>query len=157
MTQTYAPVTEGPGHGALCDSADPHPRHRHGNGLYNVCSGIPDRFRTPEHLDACSEGQRATGDNGIVRIKGPYGLWYQLDADGERSGVGVPSYVVWAAPAPAPTAEEVAAKAVARFFHTSMGGSEEDAPTPTEGDAAIAADVVIALRDAGHLKAAPNT
>ncbi|MFC8921726.1 hypothetical protein [Cellulosimicrobium sp. NPDC057127] len=155
--ETYAPIEPGPGHAAFCGLLDPHLRHRHADDTYSVCDGVKRRRRTPEWLDRAREGERATGDDGIALVKGPYDLWYQLDSEGQRSGIGVPSYAVWAAPAPAPTVQEIAAQAVARFFHASMGGSEQDVPAPTVGDVAIAGDVVIALRVAGHLKAAPNT
>lgn len=153
MSETFAPIVSGPGHDAFCGLLDPHLRHRHEAGPYQVCDGVEKRRRTVEDLDRAHEGERATGDDGVLRIKGPYDLWYRLEADRSRSDVGVPSYVVWPPKVAlrAPSAQDVAARAVAAFFHTSMGGAEETVPAPGPGDEAIAADVVIALRAAGLL------
>ncbi|WP_251153754.1 hypothetical protein [Cellulosimicrobium sp. Marseille-Q4280] len=155
MSETYAPISPGPGHDAFCGLLDPHLRHRHGAADYQICDGVEKRRRTPDDLDRATEGERATGDDGVLRVKGPYDLWFRLAENGARSDVGVPSYVVWAPAPPAPTAQDVAARAVAAFVRTSMGGSEDAVPEPSPGDQALAADVVIALTAAGLL--APTT
>lgn len=153
VSETFAPVVSGPGHDAFCGLLDPHPRHRHEDDPYQVCDGVEKHRRTVDDLDRAHEGERATGDDGVLRIKGPYDLWYRLEADRSRPNVGVPSYVVWppTASPPVPSAQDVAARAVAAFVHTSMGGSQESVPAPSPGDEALAADVVIALTAAGLL------
>jgi hypothetical protein len=156
VSETYAPITPGPGHDAFCGLLDPHRRHRHENDPYSVCDGVERRRRTIESLDRAFEGERATGDDGVLRVKGPYDLWFRLAEDGTRSDVGVPSYVVWALAPPPPSAQDVAARAVAAFVHTSMGGDEQAVPAPSPGDEALAADVVLALTAAGLLAPTPR-